>query len=287
VLGVASCHATQATTTDEAAAPQEVTPPTVRVGAVEVEPPTPVVAEDPQILLHEAVVGSVPVGPDFFADTAPPALVVEDTPARLAPEQVWVPGYWWWSRPLARYIWVTGAWRNPPPDQVWSPGSWVVGDPGRYVWSPGVWAPRDFVRDAAVADSAPPVLRVEAFGARPDPSFAWTPGYYAHREGAYVWVPGSWSRPPLPGLGWVEPRYVGFGKRFFFQPGRWDFAPALRGTAYAPDVKVHAGAHLTPTPVPAAVVGAHARFVSALARSVGQGLAPRVVQARDSGARRP
>ena len=73
------------------------------------------------------------------------------------------PGYWWWSRHLARYVWIGGAWRNAPPDQVWTPGSWVQFASGRYGWSPGYWAPRGFVRDAAFIETAPPPFRVESY----------------------------------------------------------------------------------------------------------------------------
>ena len=46
----------------------------------------------------------------------------------------WIPGYWWYSQKLSQYIWVTGAWRNPPPQTTWVPGSWNNVD-GRYAWS--------------------------------------------------------------------------------------------------------------------------------------------------------
>lgn len=82
-----------------------------------VEPPAPVVAEDPEIPLNEAVVGSAPVPADYAAPSPPPAeAVVEEQPPRPAPADVWIPGYWWWSCHLARYVWIGGAWRNAPPD---------------------------------------------------------------------------------------------------------------------------------------------------------------------------
>jgi hypothetical protein len=237
----------------------------------DVDPPPPVVTEDPQIPLHESVVGSTPVGDDYFADTAPPVDgVTEDAPPRPEPNYVWIPGYWWWSRPLARYVWVTGAWRNPPPDQVWTPGSWVSIGP-RYYWSPGFWATRGFVRDVVFVDTMPPPLRVEAIGPAPEVGLFWTPGYYAWRSGVYTWVGGNWVRPPVVGLGWIEPRYVTCGPRFYFQPGRWDYLPAMRGTVYAPNITVRAGAHFGPTAVPAAVVNAHASYVSGAAAVMSHG----------------
>jgi hypothetical protein len=238
---------------------------------INVDPPAPVVAEDPSIPLNEAVVGAAPVDPEYHATAAPPELIVEDPPAKPNDTDVWIPGYWWWSGPLNRYVWITGAWRNPPPNVTWSPGSWVATVPGQWAWSPGFWAPRGFVREEAIIDLAPPPLRVEVMSARPDPAFFWTPGYYAYRERAYVWIGGSWMRPPVVGLGWIEPRYVGFGPHFFFQPGRWDFAPAARGTCYMPNVEVRVGGHFSPTPVSVAVVSAHAGYVSASANAIAHG----------------
>ena len=108
-------------------------------GTTEVTPPAPVVAGDPDIPLNEAVVGTAPVPADYAADTAPPAPVTEEQPASPEQGDVWVPGYWWWSVPFHRYVWVSGAWRNPPPDQVWTPGNWVSNPEGKYVWVPGFW----------------------------------------------------------------------------------------------------------------------------------------------------
>ncbi len=140
--------------------------------------------------------------------------------------------------PLNRYVWVTGAWRRPPPDQVWSPGSWNLAE-GRYTWAPGYWGPHGYSRVSI--DLAPHPLRVEVRPAPPSVGFVWTPGYYDYRGANYVWVGGSYARPPTVGLGWVEPRYVTVGGHYTFQPGRWDFAPERRGVVYRPDINVHAG----------------------------------------------
>jgi hypothetical protein len=236
-----------------------------------VDPPEAVVAQDPQIPLNEAVVGSAPVAEDFYAASAPPEAVVESPPPSPAPSNVWIPGYWWWSPPLGRYVWVGGAWRNPPPEQTWFPGSWGLVSPGRYGWTPGLWAPRGYQRDAVVINEGPPVLRVEVMGVSPGVDFAWRPGYYNFHSGSYLWVGGSWDRPPVVGLGWVEPRYIGVFGHYTFQPGRWDYSAERRGTVYMPDINVRPGEHFRPVPVPVAVVSAHVGYVSASARAISRG----------------
>ncbi|MGO9835049.1 MAG: hypothetical protein ACLP1X_12615 [Polyangiaceae bacterium] len=231
-------------------------------------PPAPLVAADPNIPLNEAVVGAAPVPTDYSAAIAPPAPVVEDEPVRPEADDAWIPGYWWWSGPLDRYVWVSGAWRHPPPDQYWSPGAWNLVN-GRYFWAPGYWGPHGYARE--YIDVAPPALRFEAYIAPPGVGFTWTPGYYGYRGGAYAWIGGSWLRPPREGVNWVEPRYVTIGGRYCLQPGRWDFAPERRGTVYRPDINVRAGAHLSLAPVPQVVVSAHATFVTAAAHAIAHG----------------
>ncbi len=240
------------------------------VGAVaEVTPPAAIVAADPNIPLHEAVVGTAPLPADNAAPTAPPAAPpVEEKPAQPEADEAWVPGYWWWSPPLGRYVWISGAWRHAPPDQVWTPGSWTP-DAGHFVWAPGYWAPHGYAQ--VTIDVAPPPLRVEVSVPAPGVGLVWTPGYYGYQDGSYVWTGGSWLRPPSVGLAWSEPRYVGVGHRFYLQPGRWDFAPERRGTVYGPDIDVHAGERVRFTAVPHAVVLAHANFCSASAHAVAMG----------------
>jgi len=255
---------------------QDAAPDAAVVGApepgasAEVAPPPPIVSGDPDIPLNEAVVGSTPVPADYAADIAPPAPVVEDEPPIPEPGNVWVPGYWWWSTPFHRYVWVSGAWRNPPPEQVWTPGQWVAASPERYIWAPGFWAARGAPPEAAI-QLAPPPPRVEVWGPSPGVGYIWAPGYYAWRGETYVWNEGSWSRPPREGLGWIEPRYVGIGGRYYFQPGRWDYSPEHRGTVYRPDPNAHAGAHVTMVPVPQNLVTAHAKFVAASSHAIANG----------------
>jgi len=282
LAGAAGCHKTAAVAADDgaAAAASASAAPSASVAAADdgdagaddtvaaVAPPDAVVAADPNIPLNEAVVGTAPQQPDYFADTAPPAPVVEPEPAKPDPADIWVPGYWWWSKPLARYVWVSGAWRNPPPDQVWFPGAWNhVG--AHYVWQPGYWGTRGYVREAI--ETAPPPLRVEVEPPMPSAGMVWTPGYYAWRNNAYVWTAGVWERPPHPGNVWIEPHYVSSGGRYFLQPGRWDVPPEHRGVVYKPDINVRPGARVVLTAAPPALVVNHATFVVNSTRAVERG----------------
>jgi hypothetical protein len=236
----------------------------------DVEPPPPVVSGDPDIPVNEAMVGTTPVPADYAADTAPPTPLDEEKPAPPEAGNVWVPGYWWWSTPFHRYVWVGGAWRNPPPEQTWTPGLWTQAGPGKWVWMPGFWGTAGAARPVA-SDLAPPPPRVETWGAPPSPGMFWTRGYYAWRDGAYVWVPGVWERPPSPGLEWVAASYYFSGGHYYYHPGRWDHDPMHRGTAYMPDINVRPGGHYTPVAVPPSVVVAHTHFVTAANHAVAMG----------------
>lgn len=253
-----AASATAAATAPSASAATPAPAPSDSAAAADenIAPPTPVVSGDPDVPVNEAVVGTTPLPPE--ADTAPPAPVVEDKPPPPEPADVWVPGYWWWSRTTKHYAWVTGAWRNPPPDHVWTPGSWV-GATGHYNWHPGFWGPKGYA--PIVAEIAPPPPRVEAMPASPGSGYVWAPGYYAFKDKAYAWTPGVWNRPPQPGFGWVAPTYVNTGGHYYFQPGRWDHPIAQRGVAYRPDPLVKPGAHFKPVALPAAVIAEHESFV--------------------------
>jgi YXWGXW repeat-containing protein len=275
------CHKTSAQSDDAGIVAEAVNPaspatvgasnPEAGAGAeTDVVPPVPpLVPADPSIPLHEAVVGAAPIAADNAAPIAPPAApVAEDQPPQPEADDTWIPGYWWWSAPLARYVWVSGAWRHPPPDQVWTPGAWSpVG--ASYVWAPGYWAPQGFAR--VTIDVAPPPLQLEVSGNAPGVGFVWTPGYYGYTGGGYAWVGGVWARPPSAGVGWIAPRYVGFGRRYYLQPGRWDFAPDRRGVAYRPEIDARPGDHLRLVAVPRGVIVAHANYVSACSHAIAMG----------------
>ena len=218
----------------------------------DVAPPAAVVAADPGIPLNEAVVGAAPVAPGTIrADTAPPAPVVEDQTPTPYPSDTSVPGYWACTRPLAKYVWVSGAWRNAPPQQVWTPGSWGFVS-GHYGWTPGYWGPRGYAREM-IAEALLP-LQVEVRSAMPGVGSAWTPGYYDHSGGRLMCgAPASWNRPESPGVVWIEPSFVSTGGRYYLQRGLWVYAADHRGTVYSPNINARPGAFISrpfPRPYP-------------------------------------
>jgi WXXGXW repeat (2 copies) len=67
----------------------------------------------------------------------------------------------------------------------------------------------------------PPVLPVYAQPICPGPGYIWTPGYWAHDEDDYYWVPGTWVMAPEPGLLWT-PGYWGFSDGLYvWHGGYW------------------------------------------------------------------
>lgn len=67
----------------------------------------------------------------------------------------------------------------------------------------------------------PPVLPVYEQPVCPGPGYIWTPGYWAHNEDDYYWVPGTWVMAPEPGLLWT-PGYWGFSEGLYvWHAGYW------------------------------------------------------------------
>jgi hypothetical protein len=280
VAGAAGCHRTEAAADSGAVSAVSASASADMVGAVApidddagvtIAPPAALVQADSTIPLNEAVVGTpANIPANYSASFAPPTQAVDETarPSQPDADSTWVPGYWWFSAPLARYVWVGGAWRHPPQDQVWVGGSWAPRG-GRYTWSPGYWGPRGYNRE--VVDVAPPPMRVEERPPSPGVDFVWTPGYHVYRGGAYAWTGGTWTRPPSAGVTWVEPRYVQTGGRYYMQPGRWDVPVERRGIVYRPDIDVRPGARVVLAPVAVNVVVEHEHFVHDSSRAIAHG----------------
>lgn len=68
---------------------------------------------------------------------APPAPVQIEAPrSSPLPDQIWVPGCWYWSG--GRYVLRPGYWITPQPGWVWVPSHYVW-TPRGYIFSPGHW----------------------------------------------------------------------------------------------------------------------------------------------------
>ncbi len=69
----------------------------------------------------------------------------------------------------------------------------------------------------------PPEVRVEVYGPPPYPDAVWRPGYWEHRRGEWVWVPGHWKKKPKPQAIWVPGRWEPRGRGWVWVPGRWEY----------------------------------------------------------------
>ena len=68
---------------------------------------------------------------------------------------------------------------------------------------------------------APPVMPVYVQPPCPQPSYIWTPGYWAWGPQGYYWVPGAWVPAPYPGALWT-PGYWGWsGGLYIWHAGYW------------------------------------------------------------------
>jgi hypothetical protein len=68
----------------------------------------------------------------------------------------------------------------------------------------------------------PPAIRYEVRPPMPAEGFVWVDGYWGPRGGRYVWVPGTWQRPPYPGAYWSHPHYDHYQQGWQVHEGHWD-----------------------------------------------------------------
>jgi hypothetical protein len=72
-----------------------------------------------------------------------------------------------------------------------------------------------------VARTAPPPPRAVGFvGVAPGPGYVWVDGYWNWRNN-WVWVPGSWVRPPRHRAVWVPGYWSQHGRNYRFHQGHW------------------------------------------------------------------
>ena len=68
---------------------------------------------------------------------------------------------------------------------------------------------------------APPPLVSEVMVTAPGPDFVWVRGYHRWDGATYVWVPGSWQRPPRQRAVWVDGRWRHHRNGWYWVEGRW------------------------------------------------------------------
>lgn len=74
-----------------------------------------------------------------------------------------------------------------------------------------------------VVSSEPPRLRHEVIiGEAPGPAHVWVAGFWANRDGRWVWIPGHWERGPHVGAHWTAGNWVHRTRGWVWIEGRWD-----------------------------------------------------------------
>jgi len=192
--------------------------------------------------IHEAFAEVVSYNPQpgQVVSQEPPK-AIEEVPPAEKPEgdYTWIPGYWAWDQDHANFIWVTGAWRIPPPGATWVPGYWNQTANG-HQWVSGYWGPAANTATASKSSSETvylptPPQSVESGASTPAPSpdHFWIPGYWYWANGRYVWQAGYWGRCQ-PDWVWIPARYVWTPGGYVFLAGHWDYALAKRGVVFCP-----------------------------------------------------
>ena len=67
----------------------------------------------------------------------------------------------------------------------------------------------------------PPAPIVEQRIVAPAPDYVWQPGYHRWASNSYVWVPGTWARPPYRRAHWVEGHWVHTRHGYYWEQGYW------------------------------------------------------------------
>src|SRR5262249_36866721 len=144
--------------------------------------------------IHEAFANPVTLAPveTIVVPKAPPDPIQEAVP-EVKPEgdPIWIPGYWAWDDNDRDFIWVSGAWRLPPPGQLWVPGYWMEADDG-YLWVAGFWTSAD-AQEVNYLPQPPETLEQGPNVESPGEDYFWVPGNYVYRQTGYVWSPGYWA----------------------------------------------------------------------------------------------
>ncbi len=72
-----------------------------------------------------------------------------------------------------------------------------------------------------IATEAPPAVRYERRGPRPNRDSVWVNGYWDRQDDRWDWVAGRWDRPSDRHARWVRPKYAREGRAWRYEPGHW------------------------------------------------------------------
>ncbi|HEV7484665.1 MAG TPA: YXWGXW repeat-containing protein [Thermoanaerobaculia bacterium] len=67
----------------------------------------------------------------------------------------------------------------------------------------------------------PPPIIVERAVAAPGPGYVWVAGHQQWNGARYVWVQGTWTRPPHAHAQWVAGRWVHERRGYYWREGGW------------------------------------------------------------------
>src|SRR5678815_4833661 len=73
-----------------------------------------------------------------------------------------------------------------------------------------------------IVTEAPPPLRREVRGIAPSASQLWIEGYWSHRNGRWLLVPGHWEVRPQPTATYVPGHWDRTSRGWAWTPGRWE-----------------------------------------------------------------
>ena len=184
--------------------------------------------------LHEAFITPVRDIPPLQAVSMPPGVRINETvPPQPDQAMLWIPGYWAYNSDLSDFVWVTGAWRRPPPEHTWISGKWAQLPEG-WVWISGFWSP---VPESSLTyiQKRPPDQIDEEAGMPGKDNYFWMPGYWNYDQDTndFEWVGGQWAALDRNWI-FVPAHYVWTEKGYVFIGAYWDFPLDLRGAAYSP-----------------------------------------------------
>lgn len=74
-----------------------------------------------------------------------------------------------------------------------------------------------------IVRAEPPRPRREVIvGVAPSPAHVWVKGFWAYRDGRWVWIPGHWERGPRIGAHWSEGHWAHRTRGWVWVEGHWD-----------------------------------------------------------------